>query len=68
MHRQRNCSNNPSKKVPDRSVYQYHLGLSYYKMGDRDKARSALGQALKLDPAFSGAQDAKNILASLGSS
>jgi tetratricopeptide (TPR) repeat protein len=54
-------------KVPDRSVYQYHLGLSYYKMGDRDKARSALGQALRLDPAFSGAQDAKNILATLAS-
>ena len=41
--------------------------MSYYKLGDRERALSELKDALKLDPRFSGSEQAKQALASLDS-
>lgn len=48
---------------PNNSTYQYHLGLAYAKGGDRDRARLALRNAVRLNPRFTEAQIA---LSSLG--
>jgi Tfp pilus assembly protein PilF len=39
--------------------------MSYVKTGDTAKAREMLQEALKLDPDFPGAADAKNTLRAL---
>jgi len=47
------------------AVYQYHLGIAYFKSGDRYNAKSSLTQAINLDPKFPGADDARNLLGTL---
>jgi tetratricopeptide (TPR) repeat protein len=51
----------------DRSnaLIHYHLGLAYAKNGNRPEAQRSLEEALKLDPRFAGADDAKRVLGSL---
>ena len=53
------------KKDPKNAQYHYHLGLAYLKAGKRDKARESLEAALKLQPDFQGADEARSALASL---
>jgi len=53
------------EKDPRNPTYHYHLGLAYAGAGDADKARRALEEALKLNPAFPGSDDARRALASL---
>jgi tetratricopeptide (TPR) repeat protein len=55
------------EKGPSNAIYRYHLGLVYLKTGDKTKAREMLEQALKLDPKFEGAAEAKRALDTLGS-
>ena len=52
-----------SEKLPDNAAVHYHLGMAYYKNGDHPAAKRELGTALKLDPAFPGADEAKQTLA-----
>jgi putative PEP-CTERM system TPR-repeat lipoprotein len=52
-------------KAPDNPVFQYHLGLGYAGAGEPDKARRALEEALRLNPSFDGAAQARQTLASL---
>jgi tetratricopeptide (TPR) repeat protein len=47
---------------PSNPLYRYHLGLAYLKAGNKTKARAALEQALKLQPNFEGAADARKAL------
>jgi len=54
-----------SGKIPDQSMMRYHLGMAYYKNGDKELAKIELRKALELDPKFSGAEDAKDTLARL---
>jgi tetratricopeptide (TPR) repeat protein len=54
-----------NEKIPDHSTMRYHLGMAYYKNGDKELAKKELKRALELDPKFSGAQDAKDTLATL---
>ena len=51
----------------DRSnaLIHYHLGLAYAKNGNRPEAQRSLEEALKLDPRFAGADDAKRVLGTL---
>jgi tetratricopeptide (TPR) repeat protein len=52
---------------PKNPIYYYHLGLAYAKAGDRAKARRALDEALRLNPSFAGADDARRMLSTLRS-
>jgi Flp pilus assembly protein TadD len=49
---------------PNNPLYQYHLGLSYEKMGDKINARASLERALNLGK-FENEADARRLLASL---
>jgi tetratricopeptide (TPR) repeat protein len=53
------------QQIPDNATVTYHLGMAYYKNGDLAKARAELEKALQLDENFSGAAEAKQILAEL---
>jgi putative PEP-CTERM system TPR-repeat lipoprotein len=53
------------QKDPQNPSFHYHLGLVYSDLGETTKARIALQQALKLGPAFSGADQARALLAQL---
>jgi Flp pilus assembly protein TadD len=53
-----------AEQAPSNPTIHYHLGLAYLLNGDQTQARKALQQALKLSPAFEGADDAKRTLAS----
>jgi Tfp pilus assembly protein PilF len=53
------------QKVPDNSLYQYHLGMAYLTARHFDSARRSLQAALRGDPNFPGAADAKTALDNL---
>ncbi len=50
---------------PENAVYLYHLGAAYALNKDKANARQTLEKALKLQPDFPGADDARKILDSL---
>jgi len=52
------------RKLPDTAEVLYHLGMTYAKLGDKAKARDALGRALKLNPGMGG-DDARQALLSV---
>jgi Flp pilus assembly protein TadD len=52
-------------KDPRNPVFRYHLGLAYAKLGYSDRARTTLAEAIKLNPEFEGAGDARRLLDSL---
>ncbi|HUL30491.1 MAG TPA: tetratricopeptide repeat protein, partial [Thermodesulfobacteriota bacterium] len=54
-----------NEKVPDNSMMRYHLGMAYYKNGDKELAKKELKKALELEPKFSGAGEAKEALSKL---
>ena len=47
---------------PDDALANYHIGLAYYQNKQFKKAREHLEMALKLDPLFEGAKDARKLL------
>jgi tetratricopeptide (TPR) repeat protein len=53
------------ERDPQNPTYQFHLGLVYLKTGDVEAARESLERALTLNPAFSGASQARQALALL---
>ena len=53
------------EKGPKNPVFHYHLGMSYFKMGDKANAKSSLAEALRLNSGFRGADEARGILAKL---
>jgi Tfp pilus assembly protein PilF len=54
-----------SEQTPANPIVLYHLGLAYLKNGNNQEAKQALQRALKLDPSFEGAEDAKRALSSI---
>jgi Flp pilus assembly protein TadD len=54
------------EKVPANPSFHYHLGLAYSQTGDKAAARQALEHALRLKADFDGAEDARNVLKTLG--
>jgi tetratricopeptide (TPR) repeat protein len=51
-----------SQKDPTNPIYQYHLGMAYAQAGEDGKARRCLEEALRLDPTFEGAAEARKTL------
>jgi tetratricopeptide (TPR) repeat protein len=49
-------------KLPDNMEVQYHLGMTYAKLGDKVGAREALGRAAASPAAFVGKDEAKRVL------
>jgi Flp pilus assembly protein TadD len=47
---------------PSDPAIHYHLGLAYIKNGNTAEAKGALERALRLDPQFRGADDARRLL------
>ena len=56
-----------AEKLPDNATVKYHLGLAYFKKGEKEKAKEALEKALSLDGSFKGADEARKLLSELGS-
>jgi tetratricopeptide (TPR) repeat protein len=54
------------EKDPSNPTYHYHLGLAYLKAGDEARGRSSIERALALRSDFSGADDARRVLATTG--
>ena len=54
-----------AEKVPNEPMIRYHLGMAYYKNGNRDLAKKELNEALKIDPKFQGADEARATLNAL---
>jgi tetratricopeptide (TPR) repeat protein len=52
-------------KLPDNAVIRYHLGMAQLAAGNKAAAKSELQQALKLQAAFPGAEEAKQALSQL---
>jgi tetratricopeptide (TPR) repeat protein len=50
---------------PHTPAYQYHLGLAHAKNGDKARARQALEAAIRLDPKFGDAENARQVLSTL---
>ena len=48
------------EEQPTNAAYRYHLGLAYLKAEQKAKARRALEEALRLQPDFAGADDARS--------
>jgi tetratricopeptide (TPR) repeat protein len=53
------------EKMPDNPTVIYHLGMAFYKKGDFKNARAELEKALALNENFSGAEEARRVLAEL---
>jgi tetratricopeptide (TPR) repeat protein len=52
-------------KLPDSAQVQFHLGMTYYKLGDKPAAGQALRRALELDAALADAAEARRVLSTL---
>jgi tetratricopeptide (TPR) repeat protein len=52
-------------KKPESALYRYHLGVAYYKAGQKSQAEQSLQAALRIQPNFSDAGDAKHLLEDL---
>ena len=49
---------------PQNPSYLYHLGLAYSQNGDKVLARQTLERALKIQPDFAGADEARKVIGS----
>jgi tetratricopeptide (TPR) repeat protein len=54
-----------ASQAPSNPSIRYRLGLAYQKNGDQQKARSSFEEALKLNPQFKEADDARRALATI---
>ena len=52
-------------KLPDSAQVHFHLGMTYYKLGDKPAAGQALRRALELDAALADAAEARRVLSTL---
>jgi tetratricopeptide (TPR) repeat protein len=54
-----------AEKMPSNAEVQYHLGMTYFRLGNKAAAKQGLTQAFRLSPNFSGMDEAKATLAQL---
>lgn len=52
-------------KLPDSGEVHYHLGMTYYMLGNEDSARESLQHALQLEKDFAGSDEARLALSIL---
>ena len=52
-------------KAPDHPVVNYHLGVAYFKVGQRTEAKAHLQKAVASQKPFPGLDEAKSVLAQL---
>jgi tetratricopeptide (TPR) repeat protein len=55
-----------NEKISNHPILRYHLGMAYYKNGDKELAKSELKKALNLDPQFPGSDEARETIKKLG--
>jgi tetratricopeptide (TPR) repeat protein len=53
------------RAMPERATYRFHLGMAYLGSNEWVQARTALQEALRLDPNFDGAAEARKALAAI---
>jgi len=53
------------RKLPSHPIYNFHLGLAYYKQGKVFKAKAHLKKAIKLKKDFNGVEEAVKIINSI---
>ena len=54
------------KGAPDQAIMHYHLGMAYFKKGDKDAAREQLKLAVDTQSDYRGLDEAKTTLKGLG--
>jgi tetratricopeptide (TPR) repeat protein len=52
-------------KAPDVPVFNYHLGMTYYKQGNREAAREYLSKAVAEEYSYDGVEEARETLGKL---
>jgi Tfp pilus assembly protein PilF len=62
----RDLLENAIKTQPNDAAMQYHLGMVYSKLGDKNNASAHLKKAVSLAPDAQAGKDAKTALQSLG--
>ncbi len=55
-----------AKQLDKSAIVRYHLGMAYYKNGDREMAKKELATALSLGANFAGADEARSTLKAIG--
>ena len=55
----------PIKKAPQNAEYHYHLGMAYWKSGDKARAKTYLSRALQLDSKTDKAAQIQQVLSQL---
>jgi len=53
------------EKIPNDAVVHFHYGMAQQKNGDAPEAKKALQTALKLNPGFTGSEEARKTLEGL---
>ncbi|MEK7306362.1 MAG: tetratricopeptide repeat protein, partial [Nitrospirota bacterium] len=54
-----------TEKLESNPLVRYHLGMAYYKNGDKDQAKKELAASLKQSSNYPGADEAKKVLQEL---
>ncbi len=54
-----------ASKLPENMEVQYHLGMTYAKLGDKSGARQALGRAVASPASFAGKDEAQRVFREL---
>jgi len=52
-------------KIPETASVRYHLGMVYFKKGEKARAKTELQKALSLSKTFAGADEARKVLKGL---
>jgi Tfp pilus assembly protein PilF len=53
------------EKDPGEPAFQYHLGMAYFKQGDKIAAREHLSKAIEGEASYDGVEEARSTLESL---
>ena len=54
------------EREPRSALMQYHLGMTYYRLGKKNEAASALKRVAQLDPELAAREKVPDVLKELG--